>query len=94
MTDTICIERPAAGATYSHFDKYGVYAYGVYERGSVLEGQEKRSLLGLYDTIEDAREDFPGADETGCGYSEHVISDIAPSWFDPTAAGERWSEDD
>lgn len=23
----------------------------------------------------------------------HPDSDVAPSWFDPTAAGERWDED-
>lgn len=28
------------------------------------------------------------------GIERYANSDIAPSWFDPTYAGERWSEDD
>ena len=26
--------------------------------------------------------------------NREYMSDVAPSWFDPTYAGERWSEDD
>jgi hypothetical protein len=91
--ERIAIEFPSAGATYNR-PEYGVYAYGVYERSSVLAGQEKRSFLGSFATLEEARAAFPGADESGCGYREIVMPLAPPSWFDPQAAGEVWSEED
>jgi hypothetical protein len=86
------IEFPSAGATYSR-DLYGVYEYGVYGRGSVLEGREKRTLKGQFDTLDEAKQAFPDAIEAGCGYREVVIPHTPPSWFDPDYAGERWDDD-
>ena len=37
--------EPARGETYASSEP-NIYAYGVYEKGSVLEGQTKRSNLG------------------------------------------------
>lgn len=64
----IRIEFPMSGATY-HEAKYGVYAYDVYERHSVLAGQQRRTFLDCYDTLEDAQRAHPEAIESaGCGY--------------------------
>lgn len=91
---TQVIEYPTAGATYNH-DEYGVYEYGVYEPWSVLAGQEKRSFLGSYPTLEEAQQNYPDAvwSGEGSGYREIHISESPPEWFDPEIAGERWEED-
>jgi hypothetical protein len=84
------IEFPATGATYSH-DEYGVYRYSTYERGSVLEGQEKRSALGTYPTLEEAQLEHPDAEYTGGSqYREITVPHTPPEWFDPSAMGETW----
>jgi hypothetical protein len=89
------IEYPSSGATYYRED-YGVYRYGTYERGSVLEGQEKRSFVESFATLAEARKAYPEArwDGGGSGYREVHVPETAPSWFDPAAAGEVWSEDE
>lgn len=89
------IEYPSAGATYCH-DVYGVYSYGTYGRGSVLEGQEKRSFVAQYETLAEAKAEHPNAswDGDGSQYREVTVPHMAPSWFDPLAAGEVWDEAD
>lgn len=88
------IEFPASGATYHYPDKYGVYEYGEYPRGSVLEGQEMRSFRGRFDSLEEAKAAFPDAVfADGSGFREMELPVTAPSWFDPTHAGEHWNED-
>lgn len=86
----ILIEYPATGATY-HREEYGVYRYDIYPRGSVLEGQERRSALGSYETLAEAQRLHPGAVWTGgSGYREVVTPQAPPPWFDPSMAGESW----
>jgi hypothetical protein len=60
MTDDLRIEYPSAGATYSR-DEYGVYAYGVYPKSSVLAGMTKRTFLDAYDTLAEAIIAYPDA---------------------------------
>jgi hypothetical protein len=92
-TETV-IEYPAAGATYCR-PEYGVYRYGTYPEGSVLEGQESRAALGSYATLDEAQSEHPEArwDGGGSGYREITIPAGAPAWFDEAAAGERWDEE-
>lgn len=88
------IEKPMVGKTYHH-DAYGVYEYGVYEQGSVLEGREKRTRLGgPFDTLEEAKAEFPDATWHGDGshFADPDPGPLAPDWFDPLAAGESWDE--
>ena len=90
----VVIEHPATGATYHHDDQYGVYAYDTYPRGSVLEGQERRRNLGLYDSLAEAQREHPGASWTeGTGFREIPLPESPPPWFDPAAAGESWAGD-
>ncbi len=93
MTTTV-IEYPASGQTYSH-DEYGVYAYDTYPRGSVLEGQERRSNLGTFDTLTEAQAAFPDAAwyGEGSGFVDRPLPQSAPDWFDPLNAGESWDDD-
>ena len=73
-----------------------VYGHGVYERSSVLAGRPRRTLIDSFSTIEEARAAYPYAEETGCTKNFMDSGDpgpLAPSWFDPTAAGERWDSD-
>lgn len=88
------IEFPAVGKTYHH-EEYGVYRYDEYPRGSVLEGQERRTFLGRYDSLEEAKEHHPDAKWSGpgSGYREIYIPRTPPEWFDPADAGETWDED-
>lgn len=95
MADETVIEYPATGATYHH-EAYGVYRYGTYEDWSVLAGQEKRSSLGTFDTLEEAQAAHPEASwqgEGSCGFREVNIPETAPDWFDEANAGERWTDD-
>lgn len=71
----IRIEFPSQGTTYSR-DEYGVYQYSTYPRSSVLGGQERRAFLASFETIEEARAEFPGADESGCGYQPPFLSHL------------------
>jgi hypothetical protein len=92
----LVIEYPSAGATYSR-DEYGVYAYGVYPDSSVLAGQPKRSFVESFDSLEEARENYPAASwngEGGTGYAPVSVPSTPPAWFDPSYAGEHWSEED
>lgn len=88
------IEYPAAGATYSH-EEYGVYRYSEYPRGSVLEGQEKRSALGTYPTLAEAQAEHPQARyEGGSQYREVPVPRTPPPDFDPADIGETWDDTD
>jgi len=58
MSD-MTIER-GRGATYAT-DRWTVYGRGVYERGSVLEGQSRRVWLDDFDTLEEAVIAYPDA---------------------------------
>ena len=81
----LTIEFPSSGATYCR-DEYGVYAYDEYPSGSVLEGQERRSFLGSYATLEEAQAAHPDAVPTeGCGYREPSLSHLPydPEYDDP-----------
>lgn len=51
------IERPA-GQTYT-LEGFGVYAYSVYPRHSVLAGQERREFVGVYPTLAGAVQACP-----------------------------------
>jgi len=59
MSD-LTIER-GRGATYAT-DRWTVYEHGVYERGSVLEGQSRRVWLDDFDTLDEAVIAYPDAD--------------------------------
>ena len=88
------IEFPATGATYS-YEEFGVYRYSTYPRGSVLEGQEKRSALGRYPTLEEAQREHPNARyEGGSGFEEVTVPRTPPPGFDPADIGEHWDDED
>lgn len=55
------IEFPSKGSTYCH-RRYGVYRYGVYPRTSVLAGQESRTFVTDFSTLEEAKAAFPDAE--------------------------------
>lgn len=63
----VYIEFPSRGETYRD-EVYGVYAYDTYPRDSVLAGEERRTFLDSFETIEEARKAYPGAKETGCQF--------------------------
>ena len=54
------IECPSVGQTYHH-KEYGVYEYSTYPLGSVLEGRERRTFIGSYPTLEQAKHSHPDA---------------------------------
>ena len=86
------------------FQGFAVYGHGVYPESSVLAGQASRSNLDMFETLEDARREWPFAEvldhstrpfRTG-GESLADLSGLPrsePDWFDPAAAGERWDDD-
>lgn len=79
---------------WMEYPMWTVYEHSTYERGSVLEGQPKRSFKDQFDSLESAKKNYPEA--RVCDHSTKVsvtLQDCAPSWFDPMNAGERWDED-
>lgn len=102
MVPHTVIEYPASSETYGPHvgdpPQYGVYRYSEYELSSVLAGQVKRENLGMYDTLEEAREEHPDAewheDGAGPGYPPAEAPMTPPKWFDPANAGEAWGEED
>lgn len=71
----IIIEYPSVGATF-HRDEYGVYRYDEYPSSSVLAGQERRSWLDSFKTLEQAREAYPDAEYSGPRYRPPSLSHL------------------
>ena len=44
------------------YGEFNVYGWGVYERTSVLAGQQRKSYVGDYPTVADALVAYPDAD--------------------------------
>ncbi len=59
---TIENEKDGYGSSYS------VYEFSTYGSSSVLAGQTKKQYLDGYDTLEEARRDYPTAKV--CGYRD------------------------
>lgn len=86
----IRIEFPSKGATYYN-ECYGVYKYDTWPNHSVLAGQERRTYLEEFNTLEEAQAKYPKAEvvDHSC-YRPLAMSSTAPDWFDPLDAGEEW----
>jgi len=70
-----------------------LYKHDRYERGSVLEGQERRSLEGFFKTVEEAKAKNPLIRIEVLEHTtrvEHTMQDCPPRWFSPLDAGESW----
>jgi hypothetical protein len=80
----------------SDHDGFWVVRHDEWPASSVLAGQDRRSLLQHFDTIEEALDEFPEAEalehSTKNAFAE-VLPDVAPDWFDPLDAGESWDSD-
>lgn len=87
--------EPSRGATYRHEGEWSVYGYGTYERGSVLEGQEKRVFLdGGYKSPEAAKAAWPEAEVSeGSNYRPPSLMHL-PGPEDPDPTGENRTEAD
>ena len=80
IKNDIRIEYPMQGATYSE-DKYAVYSYDRYPRGSVLAGRTRRVFEDCFDTLEEAKAAFPTATFVqGSGYVYDNMRDIRGSY--------------
>ena len=79
-------------------DKRGgviVYGHGTYEETSVLAGYPLRQWIKHFDTVEEAQKAYPTAEVKEWPTKMDVeLPRVAPSWFDPGAAGEVWDEED
>ena len=73
-----------------------MYLHGEYERSSVLAGQPKRTLVDVFDSIEEAQRQYPNAEvlDAGSAYPSAQMPSEPQDWFDPMDAGEAWGEDD
>jgi hypothetical protein len=80
---------------------YAVYEHGEYPEGSVLAGQYRRTLRGLFPTIAEARSWHPMAEVLDHGtkpwrMGNETLEELSglpecpPDWFDPMDAGESW----
>ena len=70
---------------------------GVYDRSSVLAGQDFRQLVRCFgegdEGLQDAKSEHPKAEVSWEGKPQTYIPVNPPAWFDPMDAGERWDED-
>jgi hypothetical protein len=78
---------------------HGLYWYcqhSTYPDYSVLAGQHRRQLVHGYDTLAEAIAAHPTARvENFDNRPEPVeMSRVPPPWFDPSAAGEVWNEEE
>jgi hypothetical protein len=93
------IEYPCVSIGGTRRDEYAIYEYGEYESWSVLAGQEKRSFIASFETLEFAREQYPeAATDGGKAFPPRMVGPAyipvePPEWFDPMDAGEHWDED-
>ena len=73
---------------------YKVIEHSVYERGSVLEGLPKRTFVDSFLSLEAATAAHPTAEvlEHSTKEQGNPLPEVAPDWFDPSYAGERWGE--
>ena len=92
--DRITIEPSYSGKDWT------VYGHGVYPDHSVLAGQPQRVFLDRFDTLDEAREEWPFADwvlvhsrpyHYGQSLAEMSgLPEWPPDWFDPADCGETW----
>jgi len=73
------------------FSKYGgidVLGWGVYEKGSVLEGQSKKVFLDNFETEDEARRAYPLAGSFSSAWTDPQVSlSHLPSENDPVPGG-------
>ena len=51
QTERFTIEPGGRGATYHHTEGFTLYKLDWYPRGSVLEGQQRRTFVDRYKTL-------------------------------------------
>ena len=75
-------------------ENYWLCSRGVYDRSSVLAGEDYRQLCVPYDSLAEAQAANPGVAVSDEGApAQRDLPENAPSWFDESDAGERWSDD-
>ena len=78
------------------YDGWAVYATKTYGSNSVLAGQQQEIPVDFFDTMEEAQAKHPSLSVEGHAgaLTAPTLPDAPPAWFDPTAAGETWHEND
>ena len=59
---------------------YNIYGWGVYERGSILAGQQRKSFMNSYHTVDDALKDYPDANVSEGIVPTHNTFDHLPDY--------------
>jgi hypothetical protein len=70
------------GETY-----YAVFAWGRYERSSVLAGQARKVFVESYDTLEEAQQAYPDAGISSQWTEPQVSLNHLPGEDDPVPGG-------
>jgi|TARA_B100001964_G_scaffold218502_1_gene259586 hypothetical protein len=91
-------EQPKAETIYPFGNgKYEACGWITYGKGSVLEGQSQECVVGIFQSLEEAKAKYPSAEVSEYGRcKEHrpTVPLNAPSDFDHYDAGEYWGEND
>ena len=77
--------------------KYEACGWITYGKGSVLEGQSQECVVGIFQSLEEAKAKYPSVEVSEYGRcKEHrpTVPLNAPSDFDHYDAGEYWGEND
>ena len=81
------------------YPKFVVKGFKPYPRSSVNYGMTMICFLNSFESEAEAREAYPDLPSDGTEFSNKFMEPsrdpgpIAPSWFDPSIAGERWDDD-
>ena len=65
----------------NEYGTFSVYEFGVYPQSSVLPGQTRKTIVDMFNTIEEAKASHPDADE---GFRD------AHNYFDHLPDGPDW----
>jgi len=88
----------------SFFRGFAVYEHDEYPRSSILAGQYRRTQREMFETVSDAKKEWPTA--RVLDHSSKPVTTIKqrlaelsnlppapPEWFDAADAGESWDDD-
>lgn len=87
MHDTIDSYSIEEREAFNGAGAFYVYGWGEYGEYSVLAGQTLKKFMGCYDTIEEAKADYPDADGPYGFRSAHNTFNHLPGEDDPVPGG-------
>lgn len=74
---------------HEQYQYWAVYEWGVYEDSSVLAGQNRKSFIGSYTTLEEAQEKYPTA-QVGYREANNTVDHLPDRELTPREEEDYW----